>query len=74
MACTMPGFPDKYMPFVEPDLAARLYAVTPRLVHGPVAKYLRDRRIRRTLDVEPKWRRRGPELTSGYQSRPGSVG
>ena len=25
----------------------------PRLAHGPVAKYLRDRRIRRTLDVEP---------------------
>jgi hydrogenase small subunit len=69
MACTMPGFPDKYMPFVEPDLAARLYAVTPRLAHGGVAKYLRDRRIRRTLDVEPKWRRRGPELTSGYQIR-----
>ena len=26
MACTMPGFPDKYMPFVEPDAGARLYA------------------------------------------------
>ena len=67
MACTMPGFPDKYMPFMEPDLAARVYALTPRLA-GPVAKYLRDRRIRRSLDVEPKWRRRGAELTSGYRS------
>ena len=28
MACTMPGFPDKYMPFVEPDMAAQLYART----------------------------------------------
>ena len=67
MACTMPGFPDKYMPFMEPDLAARLYALTPRLTRGPVAKYLRDRRIHRSLDVEPKWRRRGAELTSGYR-------
>jgi len=67
MACTMPGFPDKYMPFVEADVAAGLYARTPRIAHGPVAKYLRDRRIRRSFDVEPKWRRRGAELTSGYQ-------
>jgi hydrogenase small subunit len=66
MACTMPGFPDKYMPFVDPDVAARVYARSPRIAHGRVAKYLRDRRIRRNFDVEPEWRRRGAELTSGY--------
>ena len=38
-----------------------------RIAHGPVAAYLRERRIRRTFDVEPAWRRRGPELTSGYR-------
>jgi hydrogenase small subunit len=69
MACTMPGFPDKYMPFVEADAAARVYASTAGLVHGPIVKYLRDRRIRRTFDVEPTWRRRGAELTTGYRSR-----
>jgi hydrogenase small subunit len=69
MACTMPGFPDKYMPFVEPDGAARVYARTARIAHGPIVKYLRDRRIRRTFDVEPKWRRRGAELTSGYHAK-----
>jgi hydrogenase small subunit len=68
MACTMPGFPDKYMPFVEPDTAARLYAKTARLAHGPLVKYLRDRRIRRSFDREPHWRRRGAELTSGYSA------
>jgi hydrogenase small subunit len=68
MACTMPGFPDKYMPFVEPDTAARHYAKTARLTYGPLVKYLRDRRIRRTFDVEPQWRRRGAELTSGYRA------
>jgi hydrogenase small subunit len=59
MACTMPGFPDKYMPFIEPDTAARLYAKTARIAHGPLVRYLRERRIRRTFDVEPSWRRRG---------------
>jgi hydrogenase small subunit len=69
IACTMPGFPDKYMPFVEPDVAARVYARTARLARGPVVAYLRERRIRHTFDIEPRWRRRGAELTSGY--RPG---
>ncbi|HWF55987.1 MAG TPA: hydrogenase expression protein HypE [Solirubrobacteraceae bacterium] len=66
MACTMPGFPDKYMPFVEPDLPAKLYARTARVAHGPLFRYLRERRIRRSYDVEPEWRRPGPELTTGY--------
>jgi hydrogenase small subunit len=66
MACTMPGFPDKYMPFVEADAAAKLYARTAKVAHGPVVRYLRDRRIRRNFDVEPPWRRRGKELVSGY--------
>jgi hydrogenase small subunit len=69
MACTMPGFPDKYMPFVDADAAAKLYARTARIAHGPIVKYLRDRRIRRNFDVEPRWRRRGAELTSGYRPR-----
>jgi hydrogenase small subunit len=67
MACTMPGFPDKYMPFVEPETAAKVYAKTARIAHGPLVKYMRERRIRRRFDVEPEWRRRGAELTSGYR-------
>jgi hydrogenase small subunit len=66
MACTMPGFPDKYMPFVEPDIGAKLYAHTPRIANGPLVRFLRERRIRHSFDVEPRWRQRGPELTSGY--------
>jgi hydrogenase small subunit len=69
MACTMPGFPDRYMPFAQPDAAARIYAKTARLAHGPLVRYLRERRIRRAFDVEPAWRRRGAELTSGYRGR-----
>jgi hydrogenase small subunit len=69
MACTMPGFPDKYMPFVEAGMTAKIYARTARLAHGPLVKYMRERRIRHTFDVEPSWRRRGSELTSGYRPR-----
>ncbi len=66
MACTMPSFPDRYMPFMEPGAGARLYAGTARIAHGPFVRYLRQRRMRRVFDVEPAWRRRGPQLTSGY--------
>jgi hydrogenase small subunit len=68
MACTMPGFPDKYMPFMEADASARLYSRTARIAHGPLVRYLRERRIRKTFDVEPSWRRPGAELTSGYKA------
>ncbi|MGH2876141.1 MAG: hypothetical protein ACRDLV_07820, partial [Solirubrobacteraceae bacterium] len=64
--CTMPGFPDKYMPFSQPDRAARLYANTARIAHGPLFRYLRELKIRHSYDLEPAWRRPGP-LTSGYR-------
>ncbi len=69
IACTMPGFPDKYLPFMEPDLGARVYARTAKHGYGPLVRLLRERRIRRTFDVEPAWRRPGAELTTGYHTR-----
>jgi hydrogenase small subunit len=68
MACTMPGFPDKYMPFAEPDAAARLYARTARVSRGPLFRYLRQRRVRLEYDVEPAWRAPGDELRTGYRA------
>jgi hydrogenase small subunit len=67
MACTMPGFPDKYMPFMEADATSRLYARAARLSYGPLIRYLRERRIRSKYDVEPEWRRPAAELVTGYQ-------
>ena len=49
-ACTMPGFPDRFMPFVEPSREAVRYARTTRLAHGPLVHYLRRRRMRRRFD------------------------
>ena len=72
MACTMPGFPDKFMPFMQPTAGATLYARTARFAHGPLVKQLRERRMRRNFDVEPEWRRPG-EITSGYERKAAST-
>jgi hydrogenase small subunit len=69
MACTMPGFPDKYMPFMEPDKYGKMAADFERFSYGPVIDYFRKRNIRKKYDVEPEWRRPGPVLTTGYQKR-----
>ena len=69
MACTMPGFPDKYMPFMQEDTKGRISANVARFTYGPVLRYLRAQSIKRTYDHEPEWRKRGRQLTTGYQKR-----
>jgi hydrogenase small subunit len=69
MACTMPGFPDRYMPFMDVDLTTRVAAAASRFTYGAVLRRLRDRAIRRTYDVEPEWRRPTDTLVTGYQQR-----
>ncbi len=69
MACTMPGFPDKFMPFMEPSGLGLASAAGARFTYGPVMRRLRQRVIRRHFDVEPEWRRRSDELASGYRPR-----
>ena len=70
MACTMPGFPDKYMPFMEPDDVGRgrreLPASSPT---GRSSATCASATSRRTFDKEPEWRHNRAELTSGYAKR-----
>ena len=68
-ACTMPGFPDKFMPFMEPNRLGRLAASGARFTYGPVMRALRRRAMRSHFDVEPDWRRAGDKLSSGYKPR-----
>jgi hydrogenase small subunit len=68
MACTMPGFPDKFMPFMEASPLGLLAAQTARFTYGPVLRRLRRRAIRH-YEREPAWRAAGAELRSGYQPR-----
>ena len=50
MACTMPGFPDKYMPFMEEDAEGRGRPTIPaRFTYGPDLQLLRGWEIRHNV-------------------------
>ena len=68
-ACTMPGFPDKFMPFMEPNRLGIVAAAGARFTYGPVMRGLRKRAMRRHFDVEPAWRKPREKLTTGYEPR-----
>ena len=69
IACTMPGFPDKFMPFMEPNPLGLLGARVTRFSYGPLLRRLRHSAISRHYDREPTWRGRSSELRSGYEPR-----
>jgi len=69
MACTMPGFPDKFMPFMEAAPLGVLAARAARFTYGPLLRRLRARLIRERFDTEPGWRRPSDRLASGYEPR-----
>ncbi len=69
MACTMPGFPDLYLPFMDAARKSKVTTIPARFTYGPIYKFLRNWEIRRHGDKEPKWRKRGRQLETGYQPR-----
>ncbi len=66
MACTMPSFPDAYMPFMDPDPWGNTAADVQRFTYGPIFRYFRKRNLKQKYEAEPEWRRPGPRLLSGY--------
>jgi hydrogenase small subunit len=66
IGCTMPGFPDKFMPFMDEPPGSRI-STGINGVFGGIIRKLRGI-TERTVDKEPKWRHRGPVLTTGYSS------
>jgi hydrogenase small subunit len=66
IGCTMPGFPDKFMPFMNETTDVRSSAMAKGLDGG----LIRDlRRITTAaLDREPAWRKPADQLLSGYQA------
>ena len=67
IGCTMPGFPDKFMPFMDmpPGGSVSSMAVA---TYGRTIRKLRSL-TNRTVNKEPKWRHNRPELTTGYDPR-----
>jgi hydrogenase small subunit len=53
MACTMPGFPDKYMPFMDPDPMGGISSGAAKFTYGPLLRWGRNYNIKRKYDKEP---------------------
>jgi hydrogenase small subunit len=65
IACTMPGFPDKFMPFMDEPPGARV-STNAAGIYGSVIRTLRAI-TNTTANKEPKWRHKGTRLDTGYQ-------
>jgi hydrogenase small subunit len=65
IGCTMPGFPDKFMPFMNEPPGAIMSSSAVGM-YGRTVRALRSF-TRMSLNREPDWRRNSPELTTGYQ-------
>jgi hydrogenase small subunit len=61
----MPGFPDKFMPFMDRPPGA-LVSSKSVVSYGRLMRALRSI-TNNTANKEPKWRQRGSQLTTGYQ-------
>ncbi len=64
IACTMPGFPDRFQPFMDPPPGAAV-STAGSGIYGTVIRGLR-RLSEGIFDDEPRWRVPGDELRSGY--------
>jgi hydrogenase small subunit len=67
IGCTMPGFPDKFMPFMDQPPGAKVSSMV-STTYGTLVRGLR-RLTNDTVNKEPSWRHRGSQLTTGYRPR-----
>jgi len=65
IGCTMPGFPDKFMPFMDEPPGGKLSSAAVGM-YGHMIRTLRGI-TNATINKEPKWRHRNPQLTTGYR-------
>jgi hydrogenase small subunit len=63
IGCTMPGFPAKFMPFMDEPPGGKVSTAASGL-YGGVIRNLRHI-TGRTVDKEPRWRHKGDTLTTG---------
>jgi hydrogenase small subunit len=67
IGCTMPGFPDKFMPFMDQPPGAHVSSS----IIGMYGRLIRTLRAftNKTANREPKWRHTGRRLTTGYEPK-----
>jgi hydrogenase small subunit len=70
IGCTMPGFPDKFMPFMDAPPGGGLSGAISG-TYGPVIRKLRGI-TNKTMNKETKWRHNKDKLTTGYNPRWGN--
>jgi len=63
IGCTMPGFPDKFMPFMDEPPGAKMSSAAV-LMYGRTVRALRNF-TKSSLDKEPAWRGPSAELATG---------
>jgi hydrogenase small subunit len=67
IGCTMPGFPDKFMPFMDAPPGSKISGTAVKMYGAPIRKL---RQItQNTLNKEPSWRHPRGELTTGYKPK-----
>ena len=67
IGCTMPGFPDKFMPFMDEPPGGKVSSSFTK-AYGAMIRRLRGI-TNTTVNKEPKWRHNKQELTTGYNPR-----
>lgn len=70
IGCTMPGFPDKFMPFMDEPPGAHVSSQISGMYGGAIRTlrgFTND-----TVNKEPKWRHKAASLTTGYRPQPGT--
>jgi hydrogenase small subunit len=65
IGCTMPGFPDRFMPFMDEPPGSKVSAAASG-AYGGVIRKLRAI-TEKKADTEPKWRTKGRVLKTGYR-------
>jgi hydrogenase small subunit len=68
IGCTMPGFPDKFMPFMDEPPGAKFSSGVISATYGRAIRNLR-KLTNDTANKEPSWRHKGRQLTTGYSPR-----
>lgn len=80
IGCTMPGFPDKFLPFMDAAYPVKLSANVARFTYGPVLRMLRSQSMRKasrtpqwtrqtpgTLTMAPRWDVQAPDRVPAFQ-------